>query len=84
LVLFVLLALTLSTLKVNIMKKQTLYIDQYGTRFWAYTRKELVEKVGGGKVFKMYRDKKDGPTVCVGYVIGNLWLTAYACIEIPV
>lgn len=59
--------------------KQTLYIDQYGCRFWAKTVKELREQIGmgGGRVDKMYIDKKDGRTVHAGYVIGQHWLTAY-------
>jgi len=41
--------------------KQILYIDQYGQPIWARTVKELREKCGGGRVFKIYRDKQDGP-----------------------
>ena len=59
----------------------TLYLDQYGNKFVAMTVKELVAKVGGGRVGKMYRDKKDGRTVHVGYVVGCHWLTAYRPFE---
>ena len=64
--------------------KWTLFIDQYGSRFAASTVKELRGKIGmgGSRVGKMYRDKKDGSTVHCGYVIGEHWLTAYAPIEI--
>ena len=30
----------------------------------------------------MYQDKKDGSTVHVGYVIGQLWLTAFQPVEV--
>ena len=65
--------------------KQTLYFDQWGNRFWAKTVKELRRKIegGGSRVGKMYRDKKDGSIVHVGYVIGSHWLTAYRPVEIP-
>ena len=33
--------------------KYLLYIDQYGSRIWAASRKELVERAGGGRVSKM-------------------------------
>jgi len=64
--------------------KWTLFIDQYGLRFTASTVKELRKQIGmgGSRVGKMYRDKKDGSMVHCGYVIGEHWLTAYAPIEI--
>lgn len=64
--------------------KATLYLDQYGTRFYASTVKELRAQIGmgGSKVSKMYRDKKDGSIVHVGYVIGQHWLKAYAPVEV--
>lgn len=55
-------------------------IDQYGQTYHnlgKHPRKELIERVGGGKVSKMYQDKKDGSTVHTGYVIGGLWLSLY-------
>ncbi len=63
--------------------KQTLYVDQYGSRFWAKTVKELRGMIGmgGSRLSKMYVDKKDGRTVHVGYVIGQHWLTAYQPVE---
>lgn len=65
--------------------KQTLFIDQWGNRFWAKTVKALRAQIAGGgsRVGKMYRDKKDGRVVHVGYVIGEHWLTAYQPVEIP-
>ena len=60
------------------MKKHTLWIDQYGTQWRAATIKELKEKVGGGRVSKMYVDGKDGRTYHVGYVIGRHWLKGFA------
>ena len=64
--------------------KFTLYIDQYGNRFYAYSLKELRSKIGmgGSRVSKMFQDKKDGSTVHTGYVIGSHWLTAYQPVEI--
>lgn len=65
--------------------KLLLYIDQYGSRFWARTVAELRKQIGmgGSRVLKMYVDKKDGRTVHIGYVIGEHWLTAYAPVELP-
>jgi hypothetical protein len=62
---------------------QTLYIDQWGSRWWAKTVKQLREQIGmgGGRVSKMYADKKDGRSVHIGYVIGRHWLTAYQRVE---
>ena len=40
-------------------------------------RKDLCEILGRKHVSKMYRDKKDGPAVHIGYVISGLWLTLY-------
>lgn len=66
--------------------KWTLYIDQYGNKIGASTLKELIKKVreriGGGRVYKMYVDKKDGSVCHVGYVIGDHWFNAYQPVEI--
>jgi hypothetical protein len=62
--------------------KLVLYLDQYGKPVWARTVKELQQKSGGGKVSKMYVDKKDGRTVHKGYVVGQRWFSAYSPIEI--
>lgn len=58
-------------------------IDQYGNRFYfgKHCRKDLSEQIPG-KVRKMYRDKKAGPSVQVGYVIGEHWLTVFAPVEV--
>lgn len=65
------------------IKSVTLYIDQYGNKFYARTVKDLRSQIGmgGSRVGKMYRDKKDGSTVHVGYVVGQHWLTAYSPME---
>ena len=55
-------------------KTQYLWLDQYGDKFFAATRKELVAKLHGGKVSKMYI----GDGQHIGYVIGQHWLTRYA------
>ena len=61
-----------------------LYIDQYDNRFFASTVKELRSQIGmgGSRVSKMYRDKKDGSVVHCGYVIGKHWLHAYEPVEV--
>jgi hypothetical protein len=61
----------------------TLYLDQYGNRFFARTIAELQKKVGGGRISKMYLDKSDGTTVHCGYVVGAQWCTAYRPVENP-
>jgi hypothetical protein len=63
--------------------KATLYIDQWGNKFEASTVKELRHQIGmgGSRVSRMYRDKKNGDVVHVGYVIGGHWLTAFAPVE---
>ena len=60
-----------------------LYIDQYGQTFYANTLKDLRKQIGNGgsKISEMFQDRKDGSTVCVGYVIGQHWLTAYVPLE---
>lgn len=62
--------------------KLTLFIDQYGTTYFAKTLKELREQIPG-RCSKMYVDTKEGITLHVGYVIGDHWLTAYQRVEIP-
>lgn len=61
------------------MKPTKLYLDQYGNRFYAKTRKELQQQIANGhsRVSIMYCDLKDGSTVKTGYVIGEHWLTAF-------
>lgn len=65
------------------MKKATLYIDQWGNRFYADTVKKLRKQIrtGSSRVSRMYHDTKDGRVVHIGYVIGGHWLTAYARVE---
>ncbi len=55
----------------------SLWLDQYGQPVWAHTVKELKEKVGPGRVFKIYTDKKSGGTVHTGYGVGRRWFTRY-------
>lgn len=61
-------------------KPLRVFIDQYGQVFWAENVKDLQQKLGG-RVSKMYVDKKDGSTVHIGYVVGKLWLTEYQRVE---
>lgn len=60
----------------------TLFRDQYGRTIIARSRMELVETAGGGKVSKMYSDKRDGRTVWCGYVVGANWFTAFKWVEV--
>ena len=64
--------------------KNTLYLDQWQNVYWAKTVKELRQQVEGGgcRVSKMYRDKKDGSVVHVGYVIGPHWFVAFKPVEV--
>ena len=64
--------------------KPTLYLDQWGNRYWANNVRELRKQIGmgGSKVSKMYVDKKDGTCVHTGYVVGQHWLTAFKRVEI--
>ena len=68
------------------MKSATLYIDQYGNKWFARTVAELRKQIAGGgsRVSRMYIDKHNGKTVHVGYVVGDHWCTAYAPNEKPV
>ncbi len=62
------------------MTANRLFVDQYGNRFYAATRKELKAQIPG-RIGIMYADKKDGRTVRIGYVIGQHWLREYAPVE---
>ena len=65
--------------------KQTLFLDQYGGRYWAKSTKELKEQLSGS-VSKMYVDKiageHAGKTVHCGYIVGDNWLNAYRHVEV--
>lgn len=62
-----------------------MFLDQHGNRFYADSVRKLRKQIGNGssRVEKMFRDKKDGGAVQIGYVIGGHWLTAYQRVEIP-
>jgi hypothetical protein len=62
--------------------KLTLYLDQYGNKWFARTVRDLREQIGG-KVSKMYVDTKDGRTMHIGYVVGRHWCEAFTPIRIP-
>lgn len=60
--------------------KNHMAIDQYGNTYHAlgrHPRKTLMERLGRKRAEPMYRDKKDGRTVRVGWVIGGRWLSVY-------
>jgi hypothetical protein len=58
-------------------------IDQYGTTYHGLgsthleAKEELCERLARESTEPVYRDKKDGTTVQVGYVIGGLWIGLY-------
>lgn len=64
------------------MKQKTIrvFIDQYRHAEYAYTVKHLQQQVGG-RVSKIYVDKKDGSTVHIGYVVGHRWFTEHQRVE---
>lgn len=62
--------------------KLTLYLDQYGNRWLARTVRDLRDQIGGGRVSRMFRDKADGSSVHVGYVVGAHWCDAFQPVEI--
>lgn len=57
---------------------KNLYIDQYGSTYYASSVKELRSKIGmgGSKVHKMYQDIATD-RYHIGYVIGSHWLRKY-------
>ena len=59
----------------------TLYLDQFGNRFYSRTVRGLRKQIPG-RLSKMYRDTTSG-TRHVGYVIGQHWLTAFQPVELP-
>lgn len=63
--------------------KSLLFVDQYGGTVYASTVRELRQKAGGGRVAKMYQDKRDGGTVHTGYVVGRRWFTMFQPVEVP-
>lgn len=63
--------------------KPTMFIDQHGRPIVASTAKELCEKAGYAKATKQYQDKRGGPTVWNGYVVGPHWFTALKWREVP-
>lgn len=62
--------------------KYTLFIDQYGNCWEARTVLELRDKIGGGRVSKMYVNDRSGNCYHIGYVIGRHWCTAYVPVRI--
>jgi hypothetical protein len=54
--------------------------DQYGqeiTLEGKHPRKELLDYLGEKSARRIYRDKKDGRTVHVGYIVAGSWWTFY-------
>ena len=64
--------------------KLMMYRDQFGQCICAHTVKELREKCGGGRVFKIFRDKPGGKpyeAIHVGYGVGCRWFDAFVPFE---
>ena len=61
--------------------KMTQYMarDQYGNTVHGLThpRKELLDRFGRQHADKIYRDKADGSTVHVGYIVAGHWYSLY-------
>jgi len=60
--------------------KNFMAIDQYGNTvhdLGPHPRKTLLERLNRKKAEKMYRDKSEGPTVHVGYIVAGRWFTLY-------
>jgi hypothetical protein len=69
------------------MKKKPilkLWLDDYGTMVYARTVKELKEKVGPGRVFKIYYDRLDGTVVHCGYGVGKRWFRWFVPLDVVV
>ena len=58
----------------------TLFVDQYGNKFYSKTLKELRKQIPG-RISCMYVDGKDGKIYRAGYIVGRHWLTAYRPFE---
>lgn len=64
-------------------EKPTLWVDQYGNKFYADTLKKLKAQIPG-RVSKMYWENRDQSiTYHVGYVIGDHWLNGYVQMRKP-
>jgi len=66
-------------------KRVYLWMDQYGGCEYAATVAELRAKCGGGRVDKMYCDRKDGSTLHIGYIIGGMrgqWFSKWQAVEV--
>lgn len=61
----------------------TLYVDQWGNKFFARTVRELWKQIPG-RCYRMNVDGMDGRTYHIGYIIGQHWLEAYQPVRIPV
>ena len=68
--------------------KLMMYVDQYADLvIWARSARDLVrqcqQKGYPGRLFKIYRDKKDSRTVHCGYGVGKRWFNAFIPYERP-
>ena len=63
-------------------KQATLYVDQCGSKIYARSVKELLEKACGSEARKVYRDI-DGVIFHCGYAVGARWFDAYALVLVP-
>lgn len=61
-----------------------LAIDQYGQKLYIkgkHPRKELLDKLGAKHAQKIYRDKENGASVHIGYLISGRWWSLYLPFE---
>ena len=65
--------------------KWRLYVDQYGQLVGAHSVRELCQKLGRahGSARRIYRDKKNGPPVHVGYIVAGRWFDCYIPYDQP-
>lgn len=62
------------------MKNLIMGVDQFNNTYHdlgSYPRKELLNRLNCKTAKKMYRDKTDGSSVLIGYIVRDFWITLY-------
>lgn len=62
--------------------RTVLFVDQYGDKVYAKSRRDLAEKIGSSHIERMYIDAK-GETLHCGYIIAGRWLGAFVAHAVP-
>jgi hypothetical protein len=60
--------------------RRWLAVDQYGSHLYLignFPRKALLTRTGCRSARKVYRDKLDGRTIHVGYIVGGQWFDLF-------